>query len=75
MTGGYLMFVCLFAKWLGALYFPCRFLFSVWSAGGRRLLLVKQAQMCCDATFANPPAKRKQAPDANIFEYKVRTVG
>ena len=35
----------------------------MWSAGGRRLSLVKQEQVgiCCSDRFANPPANRKQA--------------
>jgi hypothetical protein len=40
------MFVRLsFGNWLAALYFLCRFLYSLWSLVGRRILLVKQAQV------------------------------
>jgi len=41
-------YVCPFAffeNWLAAFYFLCRLLFSVWSAAGRRILLVKLAQV------------------------------
>jgi len=57
-------YVCqpFFANQLAALYSDQRFFYSVWKAGGRRLLLVKQAQERCGDRFANPPANGKQAP-------------
>jgi len=46
----------LFANYLAALYSHWRFLYFVSSVDGRRLLLVKQAQVRCGDRFAFPPA-------------------
>jgi len=41
--------------------FPLIFIYSVWTAAGRRLLLVKQVQVSRSYILENPPANRKQA--------------
>jgi len=63
------MYIRLSSKFAGVALFtvPSGFLYSVWSAGGRRLLLFKQAQVSCGKTFSNPVDNRKQAPVISLI--------